>query len=39
MHTAARPWLSSTRVELSRSCPILEFGGAVEVRPVMKFDM
>ena len=35
MHLAAHPWLSSTRVELSRSCPILEFDGAVEVRPVM----
>jgi hypothetical protein len=26
-------------VELSRGCPILEGGGTVEVRPVMKMDM
>ena len=26
-------------VELSRGCPILEGGGSVEVRPVMKMDM
>ena len=25
-------------VELSRSCPILDGGGSVEVRPVMKMD-
>jgi hypothetical protein len=25
--------------ELARGCPILERGGAVEVRPVMKLDM
>ena len=26
-------------VELSRGCPILDGGGSVEVRPVMKMDM
>ena len=26
-------------VELSRGCPILEGGGSVEVRPIMKMDM
>ncbi len=26
-------------VELSRGCPILEGGGSVEVRPVMKMDL
>jgi hypothetical protein len=26
-------------VEMSRGCPILEAGGAVEVRPVLKMDM
>ena len=26
-------------VELSRGCPILEGGGSVEIRPVMKMDM
>jgi len=25
--------------ELARGCPILEVGGSVEVRPVMKMDM
>lgn len=26
-------------VELSRGCPVLEGGGSVEVRPIMKMDM
>src|SRR5579871_6422814 len=26
-------------VDLSKGCPIFEFGGAVEVRPVMKLSM
>ena len=26
-------------VELSKGCPILEFGGGVEVRPIMKMNM
>lgn len=26
-------------VELSKGCPIFEFGGAVEIRPVMKMSM
>jgi hypothetical protein len=26
-------------VELSKDCPIFEFEGAVEVRPVMKLNM
>jgi hypothetical protein len=26
-------------VELSKGCPIFEYGGAVEVRPAMKIDM
>ena len=29
----------SHAVELSRGCPILEGGGSVEVRPIMKMDM
>lgn len=30
---------SERAVELSKGCPILEFGGAVEVRPIMKMNM
>ena len=26
-------------VEISKGCPILEFGGHVEVRPIMKLNM
>jgi hypothetical protein len=29
----------SQAVELSRGCPIFEYGGIVEVRPIMKMNM